>query len=93
MSESFSVGEIAVGFGFVVDIENNGMECEIEGPLEWAAWYHPNGEVGECFGHDVRWADGEEGFERPEHLRKRRPPQDWKKLCRLTDAPRTLETA
>jgi hypothetical protein len=28
-----------------------------------------------------------------QNLRKRRPPQDWKSICNLTDAPRELETA
>lgn len=28
---------------------------------------------------------------RPEWLRKRRPPQDWMKLCNLADVPREVE--
>jgi hypothetical protein len=29
----------------------------------------------------------------PEWLRKRRPPQDWTKLCNLTDLPREVTCA
>ena len=43
---------------------------------------------GWCYG--VRCSDGVELEVAESSLRKRRPPQDWVKLCNLTDLPREV---
>jgi hypothetical protein len=40
--------------------------------------------------HVIGYDDGGEVYAPPHCLRKRRPPQDWKKLCNLTDVPKEL---
>jgi hypothetical protein len=95
VAESFSVGEIALGTGFVDYPEFNGMECEVlsERWLPLACVRRCDGQplsISWCY--EVRWAGGLTDQVREQNLRKRRPPQDWVKLCHLTDASRELET-
>lgn len=90
MSEqTFSVGEIAVLIDLIDEVWR-GSEVQIDGPLD----VHPcmNVRTGESFFEPVYplhlVATGASGFAPPRCLRKRRPPQDWKTLCDLTDLPR-----
>lgn len=75
MSESFSVGEVAVGHGFVHSAHRNGMECVIIEPLHKSMYrLTTTSEIGVGFGYSVRWSDGTETFQLPTELRKKRPP-------------------
>lgn len=86
-NETFSVGEIVV-------IQNaskpgfNGMEVTITGGLGCRYMRH----VGPVFCYELSFhdADGLPYLARPHQIRKRRPPQDWVKLCQLDDLPREV---
>jgi hypothetical protein len=94
VSESFKVGEIAVLCNATILAEYNGQECQVIGPLTTrAARSLSTGGTVYLFGYRVVVADGKTLAVEPQQLRKRRPPQDWKAICNLTDAPRELETA
>ena len=86
MSHTFKVGEIAIIAA--VDHPNVrgdwvGKEVEILGPLEQF-----RGEASYRISHPLgRLANA---YAAQRHLRKRRPPQDWVKLCNLTDIPREV---
>ena len=86
-NETFKVGEIALMHGLSRNSELNGTECEIIGPLgTWMTKRH-----GPSWGYRVRTADGRTGPTEPRFLRKRRPPQDWVKLCNLISLPQGVE--
>lgn len=97
MAETFSVGEVAL---FVREgSDYSGAECTIIGPLSYR--FVRDRKDGATSHKWVYLIDGPfdsipgtRGFvAAPENLRKRRPPQDWKTLCNLTDTPREMETA
>jgi hypothetical protein len=81
----FSVGEVAVYVGPTASL--HGRECTIIGGLQMRSTLFNYGRIGMALRYDVRFPDGVEFHVRAEYLRKRRPPQDWEKLCRLTDRP------
>jgi hypothetical protein len=76
MSKQFKVGQICIGQGFSIDVQLNGMECEIISPLQYSHLRSRN--TGESYGicayHMVRWASGHEDPVRIFHLRPKRPP-------------------
>ena len=75
MSAALKVGDIAIGQNFIVNIERNGMECEIIGGLEMRLAHCVNtGEITECMRYKVRWADGLIWNQKPPYLRKKHPP-------------------
>jgi hypothetical protein len=90
MNETFEVGEIAVikwvldpAFAYMI-----GTEVLVIGPLKWRdyAWPRYDGVLGaECY--VIRRADSYECCADPRQLRKRRPPQDWAKICHLDSLP------
>lgn len=87
---TFKVGEIAdlvySRFG------NDGHECTVTGPLQLRLNKVTRLE-------EVAYAievSGKPYMALPDQLRKRRPPQDWAKLCNLEElptSPREMETA
>lgn len=99
MNERFSVGEVAIYWREASQFHR--MECTISEPLEWRTWRCiETGEMGRTLSYAVdfpsnpltqnwrgRW------IAEPHELRKKRPPQDWQRLCNLTDAPREVECA
>jgi hypothetical protein len=95
VSESFSVGEIAILQKLECFPEYNGYEVKIIGPLEYrSAWNQLRNENVWQMGYRCELP----GYPRkivvePYQLRKRRPPQDWSKLCNLTDLPREVTCA
>lgn len=49
MSETFSVGEIAILCNTIWHTENEGVECEIIGGLEWRKSVHSEGMKSRCY--------------------------------------------
>lgn len=86
----FAIGEIAVICNMPEPVARwNGEELAITGPCEFRKWklitdksIHREG-----LAYKGKLSTGKEVCIRPEHLRKRRPPQDWMKLCRLDQVP------
>lgn len=77
--ETFKVGEIAIltvsGF-----CGSAGDEVEVRGSVNDPVW-------------GFQWLIRGRGVElmcNPTSIRKRRPPQDWVKLCNLIDVPREV---
>lgn len=77
MSKQFKVGDVAIGQGFSIDVQLNGMECEIISPLQSSRMHNRyTGEpYGVCAYHMVRWANGTEDPVRIINLRPKRPPR------------------
>lgn len=97
MSHTFKIGEIAILQNGVKHPEFDGMEVEVVAipqPFDqhWPGepWYTGAGfyRVKLPF---VRENGSPYLQSLPHQLRKRRPPQDWVKLCNLTDLPREVE--
>jgi hypothetical protein len=90
MSERFEVGEVAITVNCQFP-ENNGHEVIILSEREFFRAYkagtYPLVSVGEDWGYHVQWEDGRKSYQFEHQLRKRHPPQDWVKLCRLTECP------
>lgn len=89
----FRVGEIAIVWYAFGPSKKNGDECEIVALAGPADYVSPitgklifagkflilyRGEHYQCF---------------PCHLRKRRPPPDWQKLCNLDSLPKEIDCA
>lgn len=87
MSESFSVGEIVLVVGATRHPENIGQEMTVVRPY---GMRRASDTGAEFMGYGIERADGVRFAVRPQHIRKRRPPQDWVKLCHLTDLPREV---
>jgi len=85
----FEIGEVAILIGSINWPEYNGQEVTVIGGLKprsyWADRQHTRSNI------DLRYlveaADGHIFAAPPSRLRKRRPPQDWVRLCRLNEAP------
>lgn len=90
VSESFSVGEIAIYCNGTFETGYDGQECEVVGQLMWRWATHPDGTRHAYHAYRTHAQDGQVIISEPHQLRKRRPPQDWVKLCRLTDLPREV---
>lgn len=96
MADSFNVGEIAIYCDPNVHLNAsyNGQECTIDSPLEWRMPRSQlTGKLVPTYGYKTIARDGRIFTCRPDQLRKKRPPQDWVKLCNLQESPRELETA
>lgn len=88
--EKFDVGEIAIMQACQLPA-NEGRECEVMELPQAVDYFAANGKWTYAGRYTVR-CSGDEWYQvRPEQLRKRRPPQDWVKLCNLTDTPREVE--
>lgn len=88
--EKFEVGEIAIAQDWLGMPEVNGTEVTVIGPLTWKTCREVStGRVSTKYRYRVRSFAGDT-WSPPEKLRKRRPPQDWVKLCRLNDLPREV---
>lgn len=86
--DTFKLGEIAILCNATILAEYNGQECQIIGPLTTrAARSTVTNETVYLFGYRVAVADGKTLAVEPQQLRKKRPPQDWQKLCNLDDVP------
>lgn len=84
MAERFEIGEVAIFHNPSSDF--HGQEVEIVMERHFAYWKNvDSGEEGGDYGYEIKWADGDITFQLETDLRKRRPPQDWVKLCRLTE--------
>lgn len=91
MSESFKVGEIAIVCGYIQWPEFLGTEVEIIGPLDtYPVRGRGSPQTYLRHGYHVIRSDGRSAVYSPWNLRKRRPPQDWVKLCNLRDVPREV---
>jgi hypothetical protein len=87
--ETFEVGEVAIYHKPTSCF--SGTEVTVVGPLEVRrVWrdgptsmlsYQVDADFGRPPPNGVGWAV------EPHRLRKRRPPQDWIRLCRLTESP------
>lgn len=89
----FTVGEVAIYWRPTSACHR--MECTIMDGLKDRMWACPTtGETGKAAAYEIEFA-GLLGpwVAEPCELRKRRPPQDWVKLCHLTDIPREVEHA
>lgn len=86
--DTFEVGEVAIAQNLTYRPEKNGLEVIVRSRLYFANWISTSGNgFGEGWGYDVKWSDGDITFQEPWELRKRRPPQDWAKLCELDNIP------
>ena len=92
MSDRFAVGEVAIVVSD--DPRFDGTEVTVLGPLEWKKVYGwIQGDTREGFFYPVHTAllpeppPGSHCWCPPEQLRKRRPPQDWVRICRLSERP------
>lgn len=93
MSERFEVGEVAIYHR--PESNWHGLEVLIVSGIETRTCIDEvTGIRGTFAGHEVEFSDPvaemaqERGYRwlaEPHELRKRRPPQDWVKLCRLTE--------
>lgn len=94
MSHIFKVGEIVEIHSLQHDTEWNGREAQVIGPLQVYDNVHSRsrGELESIYGYrlEAPWWPRKIVLE-SRFLRKRRPPQDWVKLCNLTDVPREVE--
>lgn len=96
--ETFKMGEIAVFIGHNGDALKwsgsrkipRGTEVEIISPYGIYPVRTDNGIV-QAYRYRCRLSDGLIATAKPEWLRKRRPPQDWVKLCNLVSLPQSLE--
>lgn len=98
MVEKFEVGEIAIFsrpnsifFGIEVSItlplHNSLTKDRLDGSIRREDVYG-------IYAPELGLPPSQIGWvARPKDLRKRRPPQDWVKLCNLTDIPRARFTA
>lgn len=85
MTERFEIGEVAIMQNLTFYLEYNGMECTVIGALAMREAANPRtGKIENVFGYrvDVPGHAAKAVLE-PHQLRKRRPPQDWVKLCQL----------
>lgn len=96
MSESFSVGEIAIWVGLKAGDPRGygpktpcGTEVLIVQSLQSRYVRTANG-IQILNVYEARTCDGITIAAFPHSLRKRRPPQDWVKLCELNDIPRDI---
>lgn len=86
----FSVGEVAIGRGYIHESGYNGMECEIlECEREHIVFspFANNGAEFKIVGYRLRWATGEIRYEATNHLRKKQSPQElssWEKIQDIT---------
>lgn len=75
----FQVGEVALGQGYNLDTEYNGMECTILTPLRYVkdvpALSIPN-RLRSGWWYEVMWANGLDSNAHPWNLRKREQPAD-----------------
>jgi hypothetical protein len=90
MDPKFEIGEVAILKESVCWPEYNGQECTITGDLELRSVYIDRartirGDIRPRY--VVRCQDGHIFAVPPSCLRKRRPPQDWIKLCHLSEVP------
>lgn len=93
MNEKFEVGEIAILQNCVLHPEHNGREVEILALPRPHNWLFIDGETilaGSYVTQRHGWGGNSTRANPPQYLRKRRPPQDWVKLCNLTDLPREV---
>lgn len=94
MSHTFKIGEIAI-LQNATNPAENGMEVEVVAQPRPTNWFFPVTSMLIPANYYVIKANvGLDGTPywgcRPDQLRKRRPPQDWMKLCNLTDIPREV---
>ncbi len=84
MSAEFKVGDICIGQNHVIDVEYNGMECEVIMPFGLHAWHDlKTGAYGGVeAGYVVQWANGKVHICRPQNLRKKQPPRSAKAIMR-----------
>lgn len=94
MAESFSVGEIAIIVAASEWPERIGWEVEIIAPLgDYSYCSRFDSQIRIATGYRIRMPEKcsltgtSTAVCKPEFLRKRRPPQDWVKLCRLNETP------
>lgn len=89
--ERFDVGEVAVYNR--PESKFHGMDVVVNGPLACRNIVRLSGVVDLCWSYEIdadfgrKPPNGNGWAVEPHMLRKRRPPQDWVKLCRLTDRP------
>lgn len=91
MSESFSVGEIALYWR--AGSRKDGMQVTVASRLYVQTFRDiPTGEVRTVPAYDIEGPGLRPGIDvaQPQFLRKLRPPPDWVKLCHLTDLPREV---
>lgn len=94
--ETFKVGEVAILVHSNVRPEYDGQECVVlDGPRDRFIWLNRERTRGEYASNRylVQTGDGTRFSPPAERLRKRRPPQDWVKLCRLNEVPNAMEIA
>lgn len=72
--DTFSIGEIAIGQGFLVNTDFNGVEGEITGGLAPRLSVNKStGEVVLIESYQITWASGEKEHVAPKNLRKKKP--------------------
>lgn len=83
---SFKRGDVCEIVADAVHPERIGLECTVTGPLEPSMFAGVPVYPVRCPHAPILvWAQ-------PGTLKLKRPPQDWKTLCNLTDTPREAET-
>lgn len=87
MIESFSVGEIAILQNCPFAPSFNGQECTVVHLPQPSNFVARNGKITSAGNYTIESVDGEWLQVPPRQLRKRRPPQDWVKLCKLDSLP------
>jgi hypothetical protein len=86
---TFAVGEVAIYWR--PESQYHLTQCTIRSPLCWSEWFDRlTGRLGQGYCYEANspaWPDPDAHPVEPCHLRKRRPPQDWTRLCNLDEAP------
>lgn len=90
MTEKFEVGEVAIVHHPENTLGYNGEYVEITDLPQPADYVSSSGLLTRAGKYTVLFR-GKHWSIWPKHLRKRRPPQDWVKLCNLNDIPREVE--
>ena len=71
---SFKVGDIVIGQNAQRELQYNGMEGEVVGPLEMRTWALSSFGVTEGETYLVKWADGSQRCTWPFQMRRRKDP-------------------
>lgn len=74
MSAPFKVGDVVIGQHFVVNLECNGQEAVVISAVEFGGFRNADGTPEECNACEILWADGTQEWQKPYHLRLRKPP-------------------
>lgn len=87
MTDRFAVGEVAIYVG--PESPWRGFEVTVMGPLTHKRWQGRDGKMYEsdCYHIQIPYVNEDFLIAEPHELRKKPPPQDWVRICRLSERP------